>query len=235
MQVQMISIRLKSYIPYVLIGLMIFLNWSCQKDQGEKGQIVLTDPILLQDAGDIPILLDGLFSPGEWDDALRLRIDPKANLLIKTKKGHLFIGIKCTDLKIPVADIYLATENRPIYQLHASAQLGERVLSEEHGSENDPPFHWGDTRDWYANEVRWNNSTLTSIMETEGISREEAFSRAVYPYEGFEFQIKQSKFQTNELWIRIEVSYEDSYDNPIVIPVNTERKIIDNWIKLVFK
>lgn len=167
----MLGMRSKLWILFFLLGFMIFPYWGCQKAEEKAEQISLADPINLKDAGDIPILLDGIFSPGEWDDALSFSIEQRVNLLIKTKKGHLFVGIKCSDLKIPVADIYLSTEKGPIYQLHASAQLGERILSEEPGPENDPSFNWGDTKDWYANEVRWNNRELASIMESEGITR----------------------------------------------------------------
>jgi len=225
----------KLWILFILFSLVVFPFLNCQEAEEDEGQISLIEPINIQDAGDTPILIDGIFSPGEWEDAVSFRVDQRVNLLIKTKKGHLFIGIKCNDLKIPVADIYISSEQGPIYQLHASAQLGERILSNKSGRENDPSYNWGETKDWYANEVRWNNRELESIIESEGITRDEAFSRVVYPYEGFEFQIKYSKFHTNELWIMLDISYEDTDRKSIIIPTNTERKHIDNWIKLILK
>ena len=37
-----------------------------------------------------PILIDGLFSPGEWDDALAVRVRPDLQLLFKRSAGFVY-------------------------------------------------------------------------------------------------------------------------------------------------
>jgi hypothetical protein len=44
-----------------------------------------------------PVLLDGLFSPGEWDDALNMPVHERVDLLLKRNSGHLFLGLKFKD------------------------------------------------------------------------------------------------------------------------------------------
>ena len=39
-----------------------------------------------------PVLLDGLFSPGEWEDAKKIEIHPNVHLYLKKYGGHVFFG-----------------------------------------------------------------------------------------------------------------------------------------------
>ena len=41
-----------------------------------------------------PILTDGIFSPDEWDDALKIEVRPNIHLLLKKSAGFVFLGIR---------------------------------------------------------------------------------------------------------------------------------------------
>ena len=72
------------------------------------GAIVLGTVVRAQDSpGTVrvpegrPILTDGVFSPGEWDDALAIRVRPDLQLLLKKNAGFVFIGLKYTRSAAP--------------------------------------------------------------------------------------------------------------------------------------
>ena len=102
-----------------------------------------------------PILTDGIFTPGEWDDAIKIQIRPDIQLLLKKSAGFVFLGLKYSPFTLSVVDLFISPDGQAVRQLHVSAQLGERLLVGAAGPGEDPPFIWGATSDWYANEIRW--------------------------------------------------------------------------------
>lgn len=176
-----------------------------------------------------PVLTDGIFSAGEWDDALRIPIDEAATLHLKQLRDHVFMGVSITGLEVPVVDLFLQAGEGPIIQFHASAQLGERRLSP--AGEADPEFVWGRTTDWYANEVRY-DPALRDSLEAAGDGDRAAIQGSLYPYDGFEMQFRRAKL-SGSLWrMRIEVAGGPDYRNPHVFPGGTERKDMSTWAVL---
>ena len=137
--------------------------------------------------------------------------------------------MRCIRLITPIVDLFIQPTGQEIYQLHVSAQIGERVLGGS--AEEDPPWVWGHSPDWYANEVRWNRAQEERLI-AEGVSEGEAQSRANFPYDGFEFQVRASKFESSEWQIRIEVPSAPDYDAPFVFPPETVRRSTDGWLVL---
>ena len=180
-----------------------------------------------------PILTDGIFSPGEWDDALRISIRPNVELLVKKSGGFVYLGFRRSQSSFFVIDLFISPDGRAIRQLHASAQLGERLLNDVPGTDDDPEFTWGDTADWYANEVRWNAGKAQALMK-EGKSRDDAIAASLYKYDGFEFAIRQSKFGTGEWLIRLESAASPDWTKPLVFPEGTDAASTRGWLKLVF-
>jgi hypothetical protein len=156
-----------------------------------------------------PILIDGIFTPGEWDDALSVEVRPGLQVLLKKSDGFVFLGAKFTKFDVHgwhgSIDVFISPDGRSIRQLHAGAQLGERRLNETPDPGDDPPFEWGNTSDWYANEDRWSERKFEALMK-EGKSRLEAQLMSFYKSEGFELQIRQSKFGSDEWYIRLRSS-----------------------------
>ncbi len=189
------------------------------------------DVIRVPEGNGMPVLLDGIFSPGEWIDAKKIDIHNNVSLYLKKYRGHVFIGIKIAPYSSSVVDIFISPDGHSIYHLHASAQIGERLLNENSGPWDNPSFTWGNSVDWYANEVRWDNGKMQDLIK-QGKSRDEAQEMSCFKYEGFEFQIKQSKFPSDEWLFRIEVPMAPDWDSPIIYPNETVMRSTTGWIKL---
>jgi hypothetical protein len=182
-----------------------------------------------------PILVDGVFTPGEWDDALTIDVRPGLQLLVKRAAGFVFIGVRYTPYSLAVVDLFISPDGKAIRQLHASAQLGERLLTGSRpDAEDSAPFIWGETAGWYANEVRWNEGKVQSLVK-EGKSQSDAQAAAVYKYDGFEFQIRQSKFGSGRWLVRLESPRSPDWSKPVVYPEGTTAVSTRGWLTLVLE
>ena len=76
----------------------------------------------------IPVLVDGQFTEGEWQDALWVGLEDSISLYLKQNEGHVFIAVKIPFEKLAYIDLFLQKEDKAIYNLHASSQLGQRIL-----------------------------------------------------------------------------------------------------------
>jgi hypothetical protein len=190
-----------------------------------------TESIRVPEGNGKPVLLDGLFSPGEWEDAKKIIIHPNVHLYLKKYGGHVFIGIKITPYKTSVVDMFITADGKSIHHLHASAQIGERLVNEDSGLWDKPSFIWGFSVDWYANEIRWDNGKMQELMK-KGKNRNEAQEMSYFKYDGFEFQIKESKFSSARWMFRVLVPMAPDFDNPVVFPKGTEMKSTNGWLKL---
>jgi hypothetical protein len=200
---------------------------------GLPGQIPPT-AVRVPEGNGRPILTDGIFSPGEWDDALKIQIRPDLQLLIKKNAGFVFLGLKYSPFTLSIVDLFISPDGKAVTQLHVSAQLGERLVGGAAGAGEDPPFIWGATSDWYANEIRWDAKKAEALMK-EGKDAGEAQKAALYRYDGFEFQIRRSKFGTNEWLVRLESPRAPDWSKPVVFPEGTSPASIQGWLKLVLK
>jgi len=194
--------------------------------EGDAGSIKLP-------AGDgRPVLLDGLFSPGEWEDAVKIDIQENVSLHLKQYGGYVFMGIKISPYKTSLVDMFISPDGKTITHLHTSAQIGERLVNEDSEPWDNPPFIWGNSVAWYANEIRWDNEKMQALIK-EGKSGNEAQEMSCFKYDGFEFQIKKSKFPS-DLWLfRIEVPMAPDFDRPVIYPSGTAMKSTEGWIRLI--
>jgi hypothetical protein len=181
-----------------------------------------------------PVLLDGLFSPGEWEDAEKIDIHQNVSLYLKKYRGHVFIGVKITPYKTSVVDMFISPDGKTIHHLHASAQIGERVVNEDSGPWDNPPFVYGYSVDWSANEIRWDNGKMEELMK-KGMDQGKAQEMSFFKYDGFEFQIKQSKFVAHQWLFRILVPMAPDFEQPVIYPGGTEMKSTKGWLRLELK
>jgi hypothetical protein len=217
-----------------LLPVLFFLNGCSPADQNTPS----TDPsveIVVPDGKNMPVLIDGIFQGGEWDDAIRVQANDIVTLYCKKFNGHLFLAIGCKDMVAPVADLYFSPNDSTIYQLHVSAQLGEIILKPGASDQDDPQFAWGRTEGWYANEIRWDARKQQYLIDSAGVQEGEAFARSMYPHDAIEYQFLESKFGVDRLKFRAEIIWGPNYDTPTVFPANTERKKTDNWTTLILK
>ena len=179
-----------------------------------------------------PVMTDGLLGEGEWGDALSIPVGNSVILYLKEHRGHVFVGLHCGDLEKPfAANLFLVGSDGSLHELHVSAQIGERVLAK--GESEYPGWVWGYSPGWYANEARWDQSRAEALI-TEGWSRTEAQREALFPQDGFEFQILRSRFPSEDWIFRLEVLFSPDYDSPLVFPAGTSGIDPEGWMRLSF-
>jgi hypothetical protein len=174
-----------------------------------------------------PVLLDGIFAPGEWDDALRVPIHERVDLFLKNNSGHLFLGLKYEDALGVIVDLWMTSDDKTVYQMHSSGQLGEGVLSLPVADEW-PETLIGYTKDWDANEIK---SDSKKKAEWQAAGRPaEGYREVLFPSDGKEFQIVLSKFSGRSLKMRLRSGDPKGL---VVYPEKTDLKSTDNWLELV--
>lgn len=180
-----------------------------------------------------PVITDGQFSPGEWDDSLRIALTGSTELRLKQYRGVVFIGVHgSTDNGVGPSGLYLAEPGGAIHNLHVSAQLGEIVIPP---AGNPPPFRFGLTTGWYANELR-RDMQKAAILEKEGKSPMDIIMSTSYPSDGIEFAIRRSKLPAPVWLLRLAASVIDG-GKPgwLVYPAATAERTTEGWLELRLK
>ncbi len=219
-------IRKMKFAPLILAFAVIF---SAAALSAQDNQIVR-----VPEGNGKPILIDGLFSPGEWNDALKIEIRPNIHLFLKKSAGFVFLGVRYTPFTLSVVDLFISPDGKSTHHLHVSAQLGERLLNATPSLDDDPGFDWGDTTGWYANEIRWSANKAQALVK-EGKNQGEAQQASLYKFDGFEFQIRQSKFESDEWLVRLETPAPPDWEKPAVFPAGADMASFRGWLKLSFK
>lgn len=181
-----------------------------------------------------PVLVDGMFRPGEWDDALTVTLNDSMALLFKHYEGHAYLGVQVETRLAPMVDLFLTFDTVNVQWYHVSAQLAERSEQDSAALADTDGFTGGRTTDWYANEMRWDYSKRQALIGA-GVSRDKAYLEAAYPADGIEFQFLRSKFTAPVGLMRIEIATPPDYGPSVVYPPGTERYNRDGWAPIVFK
>ncbi|MFC2120600.1 hypothetical protein ACFLTI_03295 [Bacteroidota bacterium] len=189
------------------------------------------DLIKVPNASAVPVLIDGLFSENEWNDAREIQMSDNYTLYLKKKQGHVFLGIKIIPFYSQIIELYISPDKERIYHFHASAQIGEILIKSDSDWENQQ-FRWGNSNGWYANEIRWDQYKRDSLQNVK-VADNEAFMQSMYKFEGFEFQILKSKFKTNKWRIMLEIPGPPDYENPFTYPTGSEKRNTDTWMELI--
>ncbi|MFC1563592.1 hypothetical protein ACFL6G_01590 [candidate division KSB1 bacterium] len=178
-----------------------------------------------------PVITDGIFSPGEWEDAKAVVINENLTMYLKHYGDVFYIGLKCPEFKMPVSDMFISPDGSEIYQFHISAQLGEIKLNQE--GQDDPEWEFGNTSGWYGNEIRWNYAKANELV-AQGMDNVEANVSVSTPHEGHEYAFRKDKFSSTNLLIRFEMMYVGHYDKPLIYPQDTRMKNTSGWMKISF-
>ena len=124
-------------------------------------------PVAVPQGNGVPVITDGIFTPGEWDDARRVAVADGVALFIKEHRDVVFIGVRGQGANgIGPSELSLAAPNGPILKLHVSFALYEVALPQA-GPEPKPRM--GFTADWYANELR-RDEAESARLQKEGRS-----------------------------------------------------------------
>jgi hypothetical protein len=176
-----------------------------------------------------PVITDGLFSPGEWDDALAVPLGETVTLHLKEYRGVLFVGLKGQGGLGPT-ELYLAAPGGPIHKLHVSFQLFEHVLQ---ASGPEPPTRFGLTTGWYANELRKDDGEFARLQK-EGKNPIEVMRGASYPSDGIEFAIRRTKLPGQRWLMRVWASAFLSGGKPGMLahPPGSAERTTEGWLEL---
>ena len=163
-------------------------------------------------------MIDGKLSPEEWKDAARIEVPAIANLYFKQVDGFVYISVEYTGSPSGIVDLYLAPGDGHIYDLHASAKLGEREL--QNGAW--PDWTWWNNRDWVAN-----------------VSRVDSWEKRTFLPESIrEYQIRCSRFPGKHWRLRFELTSMTSSNQTgsiSIFPPGTKESDPTGWLELDLK
>jgi hypothetical protein len=199
----------------------------------QASEPVAKKPVPVPEGNGTPVITDGVFSPGEWDDALSIALSEAVSLHLKSYRGVVFVGVRGKGpAAIGPSELYLAVPGGEIHRLHVSAQLYENVLSAT-GPDQRPRF--GLTPGWYASELR-RDMEEAARLQKEGKDPMEIMRATSYPTDGIEFAIRRTKFPGQRWLMRLWASAMLG-DRPgmLAFPPSSAEKTTDGWLELQFE
>lgn len=120
-----------------------------------------------------PVLLDGRVDPEEWKDAATIPLGTLARAAVKESDGFVFVAVELLTKATGSVDLYLAPGDGKVYDLHASAKLGERVST---GGPFPDAWRWWNNAGWTANVARVDSWERRSFLDEK--AREFQLERA---------------------------------------------------------
>ena len=113
-------------------------------------------------------LFDGRCGDDEWQGATQIELPAQVSVYLMHDKDSLFVCAKGKANDYTVIDLYIEdAATGHLYNLHASAQLGERVLTDKEWSESEFWNH----KDWsgfwvpYAGDEETDKGTRTKFLQ----------------------------------------------------------------------
>jgi hypothetical protein len=164
------------------------------------------------------VMVDGKLSPDEWRDAAKVEVPGVANLYFKQAAGFVFLAVEYTQAESGIVDLYLSPGDGHIYDLHASAKLGERELS----GGKWPDWTWWNNQDWVAN-----------------VSRPDSWEKRTFlPTKVREYQILHSRFPASAWRLRFELTPMTAQNQTLpvtIFPAGTSDTSTAGWLMLDLK
>lgn len=161
------------------------------------------------------MMIDGVLSEGEWQNAAQVEVPNTADLYFQQSPEFVYIAVKYTKSPSGIVDLYLSPRDGEVYDLHASAKLGERQLQ----GNKFPDWTWWNNREWTAN-----------------ISRVDSFEkRAFLPTPIREYQIRRSRFRSNAWRLRFELTTmkaNNDTQSVTIFPPGTTHTSTAGWLVL---
>jgi len=161
------------------------------------------------------ILIDGQIEDGEWIGANQTKIKPGVNLFMLQDEHFLYLSVQYDTALYAnyYCDLYFYLGKDTLLNIHASQQLGERLLIGADWTDSEPPFNWGYISNWTANTVRFDRKKEMYI-----------------PYNALEFQIAKKKLPNGVLKIALQ-SRDMNWKKEIInVPEEGDFKSTKNWL-----
>jgi len=179
------------------------------------------------------VITDGIFSIGEWDDALIYFIAENYNIYLKADTEIIYIGLKSAkQIGALVCEIRITSNEKEVFLLHVSGALGEGIS----GFPATTRFDLNNNKNWEANFLK-----ADSLKEEAWIaagSPLEKYDDVYNKRDGVEFKIYRKKFTGNSLkftigWVRVEVEGKKIDKRTYNYPENVSLRNADNWVELI--
>jgi len=198
--------------------------------QAAAGASERVAPVAVPAGRCVPVLTDGLFTAGEWDDAARVAVADGVTLLVKELGGVVLIGVRsAVQAGIGPSEVFLAAPDGPVHRLHVSAQLAETVLPAAGEAQ---PYRFGLTTGWYANELRRDEELAARVMK-EGRPPIEKLMATAYPSDGIEIAVRREKIAGPVWLLRLAASaLVGGRPGMVVFPPDTAERVTDRWLEL---
>lgn len=188
------------------------------------------EPVRVPRGDGTPVITDGIFTSGEWDDALKVPAADGLTLYLKEHRGVVFVGVRSREPNgLGPSDLSLAGSDGVIRRLHVSAALAEVVVPPDGPV---PPLQLGFTSDWYANEQR-RDEAEANRLKLEGKDPISVMRAATYPMDGIEFAIRRSKFPGTSWRLRLWASaFVNGKPGMVTYPPDGAERSTERWLEL---
>jgi hypothetical protein len=155
------------------------------------------------------VTVDGRLDVSEWQNAQRIELRDGAVLWMIQGPQHLCIAAETRELGPREVDIFVTDGAGVRRNLRAAAQVGERTLSGQRWSDDEPAMAWGQTTGWTANAAPAAGATS----------------------EGYEFVIDRARMPRP--WrMRVELRDAEGDARDIVWPAQSRRTDVLSWALL---
>ncbi|MFC3714037.1 hypothetical protein ACFOMD_15805 [Sphingoaurantiacus capsulatus] len=158
------------------------------------------------------MLMDGHCTDAAWTRAKGHDIGHGANLKIAADADFVWLCVTPPAESYATADLYLVDKAGAIHNLHASAQLGERVK----GASGWPDYVWGNNVGWYGNPVAFSGAREGRVQFT--------------PSKGRELQIARSKYPGDRWTLMLEVRALGAANTETVFPAGAKEDDTKTWV-----
>lgn len=154
-----------------------------------------------------PVALDGAIGDAEWGDAASLTLANGYVLFVKASGDDVLIAVRFPAPQATGVDLFADTAASSLINLHASAQIGQRVPQGDGWTD----WSWG-------NNVGWDSH----------VTYRAADGRSWVPQQGREFRIDRSVLAGPEFRLRIGVHAE----RLLAWPADTAQRDTAGWARL---
>jgi hypothetical protein len=187
-------------------------------------------PVAVPRGDGAPVITDGIFTAGEWDDALKIVVNDGVTLYLKEHRGVVFVGVRGRQGSgIGPSELSLAGSDGVIRSLHVSFALAEVVVPPDGPK---PKLRLGFTSEWYANELRRDEEEFTRLQKQGGSDPLSIMKATSYPSDGLEFAIRRSKIPGQVWRLRLWASaFSDGKPGMVTYPPAAAERVADGWLE----
>ena len=170
----------------LLILFILTTNSFTQQSNSIKPEATAAEPIIIKSTNKTA-LLDGRCGNDEWDVATKIELAAGASIYLMHDKDSLYVCAKGKSEDYTVIDIYIEhAETGHLHNLHASAQLGERLLTDK---------DWSESQRWNLNGWSGFWVPYAGYEDTENGGRRPKFLKGSHR----EIQVLRKKF-VGKIW-----------------------------------